>query len=91
MLERLRAEWCRQFHNSISWPVHGYYTCKTCHHAIRVPWEEPGNMHAVRRDAEPNWLEAMAHAAAQFFSKPILQSPVVCAVVSRVDRRLRHR
>jgi transposase-like protein len=28
-------------HGGITWPVRGYYQCKTCHRTFAVPWEEP--------------------------------------------------
>jgi hypothetical protein len=33
--------WCLHMHEGITWPVRGYYECRTCHRTYAVPWEEP--------------------------------------------------
>jgi len=39
MLERLRAQWCREFHTRTTWPVRGRYACLECGREYSVPWE----------------------------------------------------
>jgi len=31
--------WCRQFHRSVMWPIHGEYKCSACGRRYCVPWD----------------------------------------------------
>jgi len=31
--------WCRHFHNSVMWPIHGEYECRSCGRRFTVPWD----------------------------------------------------
>jgi hypothetical protein len=35
----LGTHWCRQFHTSVMWPIHGEYVCSACGIRHSVPWE----------------------------------------------------
>ena len=41
-IDKLGSFWCTLMHDSLSWPMHGHYTCLTC-----------GRQYVVRWDAEP--------------------------------------
>lgn len=43
--------WCAFAHDSVTWPVHGYYRCRKCNRIFRVPWDEPGHARAARAGA----------------------------------------
>jgi hypothetical protein len=38
--------WCRHFHRSLTWPIHGKYECSTCGRAYSVPWDARNPIHA---------------------------------------------
>jgi len=31
--------WCRLMHDSVAWPIHGHYQCRTCLRRVPVQWE----------------------------------------------------
>jgi hypothetical protein len=38
-IDRLGNFWCTLMHDSLSWPIHGHYTCLTCGRRHLVSWE----------------------------------------------------
>jgi hypothetical protein len=38
---RLGALWCSLMHDSVTWPIHAHYECRTCGRRYRVRWAEP--------------------------------------------------
>jgi hypothetical protein len=38
-VDRLGDLWCTLMHDSMSWPIHGHYTCLTCGRQHLVRWE----------------------------------------------------
>ena len=38
-VDRLGNLWCTLMHDSLSWPIHGHYTCLTCGRQHLVTWE----------------------------------------------------
>lgn len=49
ILARLAWLWCRIFHERISWPINGHYTCWECLRRHRVTWDEPTPGIGLRR------------------------------------------
>jgi hypothetical protein len=43
--------WCRHFHDSVMWPIHGEYECRSCGRRHSVPWD-PRNKIQERRTLE---------------------------------------
>jgi hypothetical protein len=39
-VDRLGDLWCTLMHDSLSWPIHGHYTCLTCGRQHLVRWEQ---------------------------------------------------
>jgi hypothetical protein len=39
-IERFLILWCTVMHNSITWPRHGCYQCRSCGRTYAVPWAE---------------------------------------------------
>lgn len=37
--EKIGRIWCRLMHNSVAWPIHGRYQCRTCMRHFFVPWD----------------------------------------------------
>jgi hypothetical protein len=37
--------WCRHFHASVMWPIHGQYRCRECYRLYSVPWQRGEHMH----------------------------------------------
>ena len=35
---RARLLWCNWFHDDLTWPSHGRYSCRTCGIVFTVPW-----------------------------------------------------
>lgn len=35
----LGTVWCRHFHDSVMWPIHGEYECRSCGRRFTVPWD----------------------------------------------------
>lgn len=65
LLERLGRAWCRILHSDISWPVNGYYRCRTCDRQYPVPWETPPTPDAAAVEKlHPHRRPAIARAAA---------------------------
>lgn len=44
--ELLGAAWCRLAHDSVMWPIHGEYECRTCGRHYAVPWDGAGPLAA---------------------------------------------
>jgi hypothetical protein len=40
-MRRLAGLWCTLMHDSLMWPIHGEYECRTCGHRQPIPWEQP--------------------------------------------------
>ena len=38
-VDKLGNLWCTLMHDSMSWPIHGHYTCLTCGRQHLVRWE----------------------------------------------------
>jgi hypothetical protein len=38
-VDKLGSLWCTLMHDSMSWPIHGHYTCLTCGRQHLVRWE----------------------------------------------------
>jgi hypothetical protein len=38
-VDLLGAFWCRHFHDSVMWPIHGEYECRSCGRRHSVPWD----------------------------------------------------
>jgi hypothetical protein len=36
--EKLHTLWCALMHDSLMWPIHGEYQCRTCGRHYPVPW-----------------------------------------------------
>ena len=39
LFDKMGTLWCRTMHNSIMWPMHGRYQCRTCLRYHVIPWE----------------------------------------------------
>ena len=39
-IEKLMIQWCSTMHPNITWPIAGYYRCRTCGRRYAVPWAE---------------------------------------------------
>jgi hypothetical protein len=48
-VDRLGNLWCTLMHDSLSWPIHGHYTCLTCgrQHLVRWEREAPASAEAL--------------------------------------------
>jgi hypothetical protein len=40
--------WCKHFHASVMWPIHGQYECRSCGRRHSVPWDPRDEMPARR-------------------------------------------
>ena len=40
-VDKLGNLWCTLMHDSMSWPIHGHYTCLACGRQHLVRWEQP--------------------------------------------------
>jgi hypothetical protein len=38
-VDKFGSFWCSLMHDSLSWPIHGHYTCLTCGRRHLVGWE----------------------------------------------------
>jgi hypothetical protein len=38
--------WCKHFHTSVMWPIHGVYECGECGRHYSVPWDVRNPMQA---------------------------------------------
>ena len=45
---RLSALWCGVMHESLMWPIHGEYQCRTCGRRYPALRETPEYVHGVR-------------------------------------------
>jgi hypothetical protein len=61
---RARLLWCNWFHDDLSWPSHGRYTCRTCGIVFTVPW--------LRQDGE---AAASGTATAYVGPEPLSMAP----------------
>jgi hypothetical protein len=51
---KLGTLWCTLMHESLSWPIHGKYQCRTCGRQYPVRWaEESGGFSAHALGAQP--------------------------------------
>ena len=65
--------WCSLLHNSLMWPIHGYYTCRRCGRYHRVPWAEVNSGRPVSASiAELSPISLSGRAARR--SKALLQT-----------------
>jgi hypothetical protein len=37
-MERLKELWCEVMHDSLMWPIHEHYECRSCGRRSTVPW-----------------------------------------------------
>jgi hypothetical protein len=49
--------WCKAMHESLMWPSHGHYECRTCGREYPVPWERDVTKRLWRQEMR-NWLTA---------------------------------
>ena len=40
LTKRLAELWCDFMHDSVMWPIHGHYECRTCGRQYEVQWTE---------------------------------------------------
>jgi hypothetical protein len=38
--------WCKHFHASVMWPIHGRYKCRVCFRLYSVPWHQGNQIDA---------------------------------------------
>jgi len=38
LTKTLKELWCEVMHDSLTWPIHGYYECRACGRRHVVPW-----------------------------------------------------
>lgn len=38
LVDALNALWCELMHDSLMWPIHSQYQCRTCGRQYMVPW-----------------------------------------------------
>ena len=43
-VDLLGVFWCRHFHDSVMWPIHGEYECRSCGRRHSVPWDPRNNV-----------------------------------------------
>ena len=41
-IDKLGSFWCTLMHDSLSWPIHGHYTCLACGRQHLVTWDRVG-------------------------------------------------
>lgn len=44
--------WCKHFHASVMWPIHGEYECRSCGRRHSVPWDPRDKMQQDRRSLQ---------------------------------------
>src|SRR5581483_2119642 len=44
--QKIAEVWCGLMHESVMWPTHGHYQCRTCGREYSVPWNENGSIAA---------------------------------------------
>jgi len=37
-MKRLKELWCEVMHDSLMWPIHEHYECRSCGRRHAVPW-----------------------------------------------------
>ncbi len=60
-IEKFLVRWCAMMHNSVTWPKHGWYQCRTCGRIYAVPWAEGDRLRAYAA-ARPSWGYGALHA-----------------------------
>jgi hypothetical protein len=67
---RIDAVWCRLMHESILWPIHGHYECRTCGRRHPAFAEEPTSGSPERAAASSALpVSIKAPAATAWFSR----------------------
>jgi hypothetical protein len=51
--------WCRYFHTSVMWPIHGEYECRSCGRRHSVPWDARDKMTPQEQASSPGMLKLM--------------------------------
>ena len=85
MPEQFRAWWCRSFHDSITWPIHGHYTCATCHRQISVAWEKNRFPDSRPSRIGGSW-DALRGLISHLIPGMETMRPAVCAIPARTAR-----